>query len=190
MNRFFRARTGRAKVSGSRGGANTGRRGALAARRGCNKAPGRVTDRRIVDRGAGTRTPPRNPVDKTTLPRTLRLATATGTVLMLCFGLAAAWNWWQARQVPDRAPDAVGRVVRLETFYERPHLVVQAAQGGQVNVTIVTGTHVRRRSGEDATVALGQRISVWHDGIVYATFPATVHAKWLIVEEDEGQPQP
>jgi hypothetical protein len=108
---------------------------------------------------------------------------------MLAFGLAAAWNWWHARQVPDRAPDVVGRVVQLEMFYGRPHLVVQTAGGGHVNVVIDPETRVRRRSGEEVAVALGQKISVWHNGTEQLTYPVTVHAKWVIVE-DEGQPQP
>jgi hypothetical protein len=109
---------------------------------------------------------------------------------MLCIGLAAAWNWWQARRVPNRGPDVAGRVVQLETMHG-PRLLVQIAQGGHVRVVIDPDTRVRRRSGEEVAVALGQRISVWHDGIVYATYPETVHAKWVIVEEDaEVQLQP
>jgi hypothetical protein len=110
---------------------------------------------------------------------------------MFGFGLAAVWNWWQARQVPDRAPDVAGRVVRLETVLGRPKLLVQTTQGGEVWVVIDPDTRVRRRSGEEVSVALGQKISGWHDGIVYATFPETVHPKWVIVEDEgEGRPQP
>jgi hypothetical protein len=108
---------------------------------------------------------------------------------MLCFGLAAAWNWWQARQVPYRAPDVVGRVVQLETFLGRPKLTVQAAGGGHVYVVIDPDTRVRRRSGEEVSVALGQKISAWHNGAEDVSYPVIMHAKWVIVE-DEGQPQP
>ena len=125
-------------------------------------------------------------MDKTTLPRTFRLAALVGAALLLVSGVVAGWQWWQARQVPSRAPDLAGPVAQIETNTGRTRFLVRTGEAGGWWVVLKPETRVRYRNGRDGTVAPGQRVSVWHDGTVYETYPPIVYAEWVVVEEDEG----
>ena len=117
-------------------------------------------------------------MDKTTFKRSFRLSLVLIALLGLGVGVVGAWEWWQAQRPPSRKPDLQGRIVDAGGRY-----MVESPQGGRCWFYPPKGTRILRH-GEPGTLAVGQRVSVWHDGITYDTYPMGAKASWVVIEED------
>lgn len=117
-------------------------------------------------------------MDKTTFKRSFRLSLVLFALLGLAVGAVSAWEWWQAQRPPSREPNFRGRVVSVEGQF-----LVESPQGGRFGFYPPRGARVLRH-GEPSTLAVGQRVSVWHGNEVYDTYPPLAKALWVVIEDD------
>ena len=126
-------------------------------------------------------------MEKTTPKRTLILSLAVGAVCLLAFGLVGAREWWLSLSPPSREPTFRGRIIEASSG---SRYLLQSPQGDRYFFHLRAKTRVQTRTGEPATIAIGQNVSVWGSGPVMLSEPPQGHATWIIIEPDEPKEQP